>query len=56
MLSNPVLSPRLALSPDLFPEFPESTKHEVGTQTISPFYWAIESGSLNSAKAGSGAV
>lgn len=23
----------------------------VGTQTISPFYWAIESGSLNSAKA-----
>lgn len=23
----------------------------VGTQTISPFYWALESGSLNSGKA-----
>ena len=37
-------------------EFSAASKHliclEVGTQTISPLYWALESGSLNSAKAG----
>ena len=27
---------------------------EVGTQTISPFYWALESGSFHSAKVGCG--